>query len=101
MFLLYAVGPTRFLAPAWFFGPAGLIGLDVPTGLRAGFHRRHAVRTCFCGMRKSSMVADMPLDNRTVDQFAAEAAWFGPPGPSDKHRRVTKRPKISSRLGVL
>ena len=27
------------------------------------------------------MVADMPLDNRTVDQFAAKAAWFGPLGP--------------------
>jgi len=25
-------------------------------------------------MRKSSMFADMPLDNRTVDQFAAVAA---------------------------
>jgi hypothetical protein len=27
------------------------------------------------------MVADMPLDNRTVDQFAADAASFGPFGP--------------------
>jgi hypothetical protein len=27
------------------------------------------------------MVADMPLDNRTVDQIAAGAAWLGPFGP--------------------
>jgi hypothetical protein len=37
----------------------------------------HALRTCFCGMRKSSMFAEMPLDNRTVDKFAALAAFFG------------------------
>jgi len=28
-------------------------------------------------MRKSSMFAEMPLDNRTVDKFAALAASFG------------------------
>jgi hypothetical protein len=27
------------------------------------------------------MVADMPLDNRTVDQIAVDAASFGPFGP--------------------
>jgi hypothetical protein len=27
------------------------------------------------------MVVDMPLDNRTVDQIAADAAWLGPIGP--------------------
>ena len=27
------------------------------------------------------MVADMPLDNDTVDQIAADAASFGPLGP--------------------
>src|SRR6185312_15117284 len=31
-------------------------------------------RTCFCRMRKSSMFADVPLDNRTVDRCAAVAA---------------------------
>jgi hypothetical protein len=47
------------------------------------------------------MVADMPLDNRTVDQIAAGAAWFGPFGPFEKRHRKTKRSKISSRLTVL
>jgi hypothetical protein len=28
-------------------------------------------RTCFCRMRKSSMFADVPLDNRTVIRCAA------------------------------
>src|ERR1700690_2850444 len=40
-------------------------------GLAAGFHAGMAVRTCFCGARKSSMVVEMPLDNRTVNKFAA------------------------------
>jgi hypothetical protein len=35
-----------------------------------GLPQPRAPRTCFCGMAKSSMFADMPLDNRTVDQFA-------------------------------
>jgi hypothetical protein len=46
------------------------------------------------------MVADMPLDNRTVDQIAADAASFGPTGrlkPLPQHERS----KISSRLIVL
>src|SRR5882757_8759744 len=34
-------------------------------------------RTCFCGMPKSSMFAEMPLDNRTVVKFAAVAAIAG------------------------
>jgi hypothetical protein len=32
-------------------------------------------------MPKSSMFAEMPLDNRTVDKFAAVAATSGFPGP--------------------
>jgi hypothetical protein len=47
------------------------------------------------------MVVDMPLDNRTVDQFAADAALFGPLGPFGTRRRSTKRSKISSWLMVL
>jgi hypothetical protein len=46
------------------------------------------------------MFADMPLDNRTVDQIAAVAACVGPFGPLKRHRS-TKRPKISLRLIVL
>ena len=30
----------------------------------------HVIRTCFCAVAKSSMFAEMPLDNRTVVQFA-------------------------------
>jgi len=46
------------------------------------------------------MFADMPLDNRTVDQIAAVAACrlFRALG---KRRQRTKRPKISSWLIVL
>jgi hypothetical protein len=46
------------------------------------------------------MFAEMPLDNRTVDKFAALAACFGflrPPGTSPQ----TKRLIISQRLMVL
>jgi hypothetical protein len=44
---------------------------------RQPFRRHMPGRTCFCGMRKSSMFADMPLDNRTVVQFAAlTAVWL-------------------------
>jgi hypothetical protein len=46
------------------------------------------------------MFADMPLDNRTVDQIAAVAAC-GPLGPLEKRHHSTKRSKISSRLIVL
>jgi len=35
-----------------------------------GLPQPHVLRTCFCGMAKSSMFAEMPLDNRTVVQFA-------------------------------
>jgi hypothetical protein len=41
--------------------PASFVGAGLPASLSR--------RTCFCGMRKSSMFAEMPLDNRTVDQF--------------------------------
>jgi hypothetical protein len=44
------------------------------------------------------MFAEMPLDNRTVDKFAALAASFGflrPPSPQ------AKRLNVSSRLIVL
>ncbi|HLZ03322.1 MAG TPA: hypothetical protein VKR55_14375 [Bradyrhizobium sp.] len=47
------------------------------------------------------MFADMPLDNRTVDQLAALAARFDPLGPPVKRHRSTKRSKISSWLIVL
>jgi len=47
------------------------------------------------------MVADMPLDNRAVDQIAADAASFGPAGPFENRNRSAKRSKISSRLIVL
>jgi hypothetical protein len=43
-----------------------------PAGLAAGFRRRRALRTCFCGMPKSSMFAEMPLDNRTVVKFTVQ-----------------------------
>jgi hypothetical protein len=51
-------------------------------------------------MAKSSMVAEMPLDNRTVDQFAAQAAIAGSFGPHPTLSR-TKRPKVSLQLAVL
>ena len=37
------------------------------------------------------MFADMPLDNYTVDQIAAVAAWLGPFGPletSPQHETI-------------
>jgi hypothetical protein len=46
------------------------------------------------------MVGDMPLDNRTIDQIAADAASFGPLRPFETVRS-TKRSKISSPLIVL
>jgi hypothetical protein len=48
-----------------------------PFGPAAGFHAGMVHRTCFCGRRKSSMFAEMPLDNRTVNKFAAMAAISG------------------------
>jgi hypothetical protein len=42
------------------------------SGLAADFHRQRVTRTCFCGMPKSSMFAEMPLDNRTVVIFAVQ-----------------------------
>jgi hypothetical protein len=56
--------------------------------------------TRFCGMLKSSMFAEMPLDNRTVVQFAVQTAIAGFRGPPDTLPE-TKRLKISSRLAVL
>jgi hypothetical protein len=77
------------------------MGLDITyTSCAAGFHRQRVTRTCFCGMPKSSMFAEMPLDNRTVIKFAAQTAITGffrlpqsPPRP--------KRSKVSSWLTVL
>jgi len=46
------------------------------------------------------MFADMPLDNRTVDQIAAVAAPW-PCRTVEKRHRSTKRSKISSRMIVL
>jgi hypothetical protein len=57
-------------------------------------------RTCFCGMPKSSMFAEMPLDNRTVVKFAAVAAiagFFRLPETSPRSKRL----KVSLRLAVL
>jgi hypothetical protein len=65
------------------------------TSLAAGFHRRRVTRTCFCGRRKSSMFAEMPLDNRTVDKFAAVAAITGFLRPLETSPRM-KRLIVSS-----
>jgi hypothetical protein len=46
------------------------------------------------------MFAEMPLDNRTVDKFAALAASFGLLRPLVTSTPA-KRPNISSRLTVL
>jgi hypothetical protein len=46
------------------------------------------------------MFADMPLDNRTVDKFAALAATFGFFRPLETSLQ-TKRSNVSSRLIVL
>jgi hypothetical protein len=73
-----------------------LTGLDVaPTGLADGSCAVMSVRTCFCAMLKSSMFAEMPLDNRTVVQFAAVAAivgFFRMPDTSPSSKRL----KVSS-----
>jgi hypothetical protein len=46
------------------------------------------------------MFAEMPLDNRTVDKFAAVAASFGFLRPLETSAR-TKRLNVSPRLTVL
>jgi len=46
------------------------------------------------------MFAEMPLDNRTVDKFAALAACFGFLRPLEA-LPLKKRPFVSSRLMVL
>jgi hypothetical protein len=56
--------------------------------------------TCFCGRRKSSMFVEMPLDNRTVNEFAALAATSGFFRPLETSA-ATIRLNISSRLIVL
>jgi hypothetical protein len=60
----------------------------------------HALRTCFCGMAKSSMFADMPLDNRTVDLSRLTPPGLALLGLLKTSPRV-KRSKISSRPIVL
>jgi hypothetical protein len=58
--------------------------------------------TCFCRMPKSSMFADMPLDNRTVDQLAAcHRLVLGPCWATWKRHRRSKRSIISLRMIVL
>lgn len=77
-------------------------GLDfATTSLAAGSIAVMPVRTCFCGMRKSSMFVDMPLDNRTVDQIAAGAALLGSLDCLKQPHRQTKRSNISLRMIVL
>jgi hypothetical protein len=58
-------------------GAVGYAWASPTTRLAAGYHIGSPVRTCFCGVAKSSMFAEMPLDNRTVDQFADLAAIAG------------------------
>ena len=53
-------------------------GPPVRPAFAAGFHGGMALRTCFCGTQKSSMFAELPLDNRTVNKLAALAATSGP-----------------------
>src|SRR5689334_19172020 len=57
-----------------------------------GLPQPHVLRTCFCGMAKSSMFADMPLDNRTVDQFTglSRHRWLS--------QAVSKADRKSTRL---
>jgi hypothetical protein len=74
---LAAIGRTGAIFWRRPFWAAGLIGPDVGCRLIAGFHRQQVHRTCFCGVPKSSMFAQMPLDNRTVVQFAAQTAIAG------------------------
>jgi hypothetical protein len=50
------------------------------------------------------MFADMPLDNRTVDQVAAHAAYTGVQPMLERRKKATastKRSNISPRLTVL
>jgi hypothetical protein len=70
------------------------------TGFAAGFHVGMVARTCFCGRRKSSMFGEVPLDNRTVDKFAALAASFGFLKPLEASPRA-KRLIVSPRPIVL
>jgi hypothetical protein len=71
--------PARFPALACLSGPAGLISPDftTPPALPVVSIAVMSRRTSFCGMPKSSMFADMPLDNRTVVQFSTVAAIAG------------------------
>jgi hypothetical protein len=71
--------PARFPALACLSGPAGLISPDftTPPALPVVSIAVMSRRTSFCGMPKSSMFADMPLDNRTVVQFTTVAAIAG------------------------
>jgi hypothetical protein len=65
--VLSRIGAINAPAPRRCFGSPGL----AHPRLTAGYHNSKSDRTCFCGLAKSSMFADMPLDNRTVDQFAS------------------------------
>jgi hypothetical protein len=69
--------------------------------LAAGYHSCLFDMTSFCRIPKSSMFADMPLDNRTVDQFAAHGRQAGPRKACQKRHRSSKRSIISSRAIVL
>ena len=40
-----------------------------PMRCLAALHASTPIRTCFCGRRKSSMFAEVPLDNRTVEKL--------------------------------
>jgi hypothetical protein len=70
------------------------------TGFAAGFHAGMILRTCFCGTRKSSMFAEMPLDNRTVNKFAALPPARGFYRPYSASPQL-KRFNISLWLAVL
>jgi hypothetical protein len=77
-----------------------LVRLGLAARPAAGYHSRKPFRTCFCGVAKSSMFAEMPLDNRTVDQFAALAAIAGSLRPYQALPRA-KRRNVSPWLAVL
>src|SRR5690348_5949265 len=47
---------------------------------------RLPVRTCFCGMAKSSMFANMPFDNRTVDLSRLPPPGLALSGRLKRHR---------------
>jgi hypothetical protein len=92
--------PAQFLAPGMPRRLALQAWTSPPPALRAVSCAVMTVRTCFCGMLKSSMFAEMPLDNRTVVQFAAVAAivgFFRMPDTSPSSKRL----KVSSWLAVL